>query len=328
MERQRVTIVCFPGIQPLDVVGPHEVFAGVGTLLASRGVAEGGYDVHLAAVTPGPVSSESGLALVATDPLPATPVGTIVVPGGPGTRAAIRDPRLITWLTGAIERADRIASVCTGAFLLAACGALDGRRATTHWAHAQLLADTYPAVRVDPDPLFIRDDKFWTSAGVTAGIDLALAIVEDDHGSEVAQTVARGLVMFVRRPGGQSQFAGPVWSEPAPPGPVRSAQDLVTLEPAADHRVPVLAARVGMSPRHFSREFTRLVGTSPGHYVEQVRVEAARRVLESESVSVASAARRCGFGSAETMRQAFLRRVGTPPDDYRRRFSVTGPSTG
>jgi transcriptional regulator GlxA family with amidase domain len=323
MSRHPVTIVCFPGIQPLDVVGPHEVFAGVGTLLASRGLPDAGYDVRLVAATPGPIASESGLALVAPHPLPPEPVGTLLIPGGAGARSAVGDPTLVAWIDRAVERADRVASVCTGAFLLAAVGALDGRRATTHWSRARELAATYPAVEVDPDPLFIRDGKVWTSAGVTAGIDLALAIVEEDHGAEVAQTVARHLIMFVRRPGGQSQFAGPVWSAPAPPGPVRNAQDLIGVEPAGDHRVHVLAGRVGMSPRHFSREFTRLVGASPGRYVEQSRVEAARRLLETEPVTVAVAAHRCGFGSPETMRQAFLRRVGTPPDEYRRRFART-----
>jgi transcriptional regulator GlxA family with amidase domain len=326
MERHPLTIVCFQGIQPLDVVGPHEVFSGVNTLYERRGIPGPGYDVRLVAAVPGPCTSESGLSIVATDPLPTDPVGTVLIPGGDGARAAAADWGLRAWLRRASTSADRVTSVCTGAFVLAAAGVLDGRRATTHWARAQELADTYPEVDVDPDQLFVRDGHVWTSAGVTAGIDLALAIVEADHGAEVAQTVARWLVMFVRRPGGQSQFAGPVWSDPAPPGPVRAAQDLITAEPASDHRVPVLAERVGMSPRHFSREFTRLVGASPGRYVEQVRVEAARRLLESESLSVTDAAKRCGFGTAETMRQAFVRRVGTSPDDYRRRFALAPAS--
>ncbi len=321
-----VTIVCLPGLQPLDIVGPHEVFAGVGTLCRSRGIEDTGYDVRLAAATPGPFATQSGLSLVATQPLPTEPTGTIVIPGGDGARSAARDEGLLAWVRRAARRVDRVASVCTGAFVLAAAGVLDGRRATTHWARTRQLADMYPLVEVEPDQLFVRDGKFWSSAGVTAGIDLALAIVEEDHGPEVAQTVARWLVMFVRRPGGQSQFAGPVWSEPAPPGPVRSAQELIIAEPAGDHRVPVLADHVGMSPRHFSREFTRLVGASPGRYVEQVRVEAARRLLESEDASVTAVARRCGFGTAETMRQAFVRRVGASPDEYRRRFALAPAS--
>jgi transcriptional regulator GlxA family with amidase domain len=323
---ERVTIVCFPGVQPLDVTGPHEVFAGVRQLLAARGRPDAGYDVRLAAVEPGPVTSENGLTLVAPDELPRRPTGTVIVPGGAGVRAALDDARLTTWLRRAVEHADRVASVCSGAFLLASIGALDGLTATTHWARAERLAEDYPDVDVQVDPLYVRQGKIWTSAGVTAGIDLALAMLEKDHGSEIAQIAARWLVMFVRRPGGQSQFAGPVWSPAAPPGPVRAAQDLVNAEPNADHRLSVLAARVGMSPRHFSREFTRLVGVSPGRYVEQVRVETARRLLESEPVTLAVAARRCGFGSAETMRQAFVRRVGTPPDQYRRRSAAVAPA--
>jgi transcriptional regulator GlxA family with amidase domain len=206
--------------------------------------------------------------------------------------------------------------------MLAEVGVLDGKPATTHWARANRLAAEYPAVDVQPDPIFIRTGKVWTSAGVTAGMDLALAMVDDDHGSEIAQSVARWLVMYMRRPGGQSQFATPVWSPPAQRPAVRAAQDLIHAQPEADLRVPVLAGLVGMSPRHFSREFSRQVGMTPGQYVEQVRLETARRLLESEPVTVPVAARRSGFGSAETMRQAFVRRLGIPPDDYRRRFAL------
>jgi transcriptional regulator GlxA family with amidase domain len=207
--------------------------------------------------------------------------------------------------------------------MLAKIGVLDGKTATTHWARAERLAAEYPNIDVQPDPIFVRTGKVWTSAGVTAGMDLSLAMVEDDHGSEIAQTVARWLVMYMRRPGGQSQFATPVWSPPAQRPAVRAAQDLIHTEPESDLRVPVLAARVGMSARNFSREFTRQVGMAPGQYVEQVRLETARRLLESEPITVPVAARRAGFGSAETMRQAFLRHLGVPPDDYRRRFALT-----
>ena len=218
-------------------------------------------------------------------------------------------------------------SVCTGAFLLAAAGLLDGLAVTTHWRHARDLAAAYPALDVHADPIYLRQDRVWTSAGVTAGIDLALALVESDHGPEPAQQIARDLVVFLRRPGGQSQFTGPVWSPTAPRPSVRAAQDLIHAEPAADLRVPVLAARVGMSERHFSREFTRLLGSPPGDYVERVRVDTARRLLESGPLLVAAAATRAGFGSAETMRRAFLRRLGVPPDQYRRHFAAR-PAVG
>jgi transcriptional regulator GlxA family with amidase domain len=197
---------------------------------------------------------------------------------------------------------------------------LDGKRVCTHWARAGALARRFPALDVDAEPIFIRDGDVWTSAGVTAGIDLALAVVEHDHGAEVAQVVARWLVMFLRRPGGQAQFAAPIWSERAELEPVRAAQELIEAEPGADHRVGVLASRVGMSARHFTRRFTEEVGISPGQYVAAVRTDAARRELEATGATVDLIARRCGFGTAETMRRTFTRRIGVSPDQYRRRF--------
>jgi transcriptional regulator GlxA family with amidase domain len=237
---------------------------------------------------------------------------------------AAEDDELVAWVRQAADDAERVATVCTGTFLAGAAGLVDGRRVTTHWARADRLARRFPRAAVDPDPIYLRDGDLWTSAGVTAGIDLALALVEADHGAAVAQTIARWLVMFLRRPGGQSQFAQPVWADPAPPGPVRRAQDLVHADPGADWKVAVLAREVGMSPRHFSRSFADQVGVSPGHYVTTVRVEAARRLLEQEPDATTTAvARRCGFGTAETLRRAFLRRVGVPPEQYRRRFATT-----
>ena len=316
MPAHQVVVPLFAGYQPLDVTGPHEV------LRAVTGHVEPGYDVTLVARRPGPVAAESGLQLVATAALPETGrIGTLLVPGGAGTRAALADAELVSWLRRAAGRADRVASVCTGAFLLAAAGLLDGLPAATHWRWAGELARRFPAVDVRPDPIFVRSGRVWTSAGVTAGIDLALALLEADHGVAAAQAVAREFVVFLRRPGGQSQFAAPVWREPAARPSVRAAQDIVHADPAADLRVPALAARVGMSERHLTREFARLLGCTPGEYVEQVRVDTARRLLESGPVLVGVAAARAGFGSAETMRRAFLRRLGVPPDQYRRHFA-------
>jgi len=326
----RVVIPVFAGFQSLDVTGPYEVLIGATTLLdvrasgtGSRTVSSNGYCVSLVAVTPGPVLAESGLRLLADNRLPETgEIGTLLVPGGPGARTLSRDDVFLDWLREAAARSSRVVSVCTGAFLLAAAGLLDGVAATTHWRHTTALARDFPTVDVRSDPIYLRQGRIWTSAGVTAGIDLALALVEADHGVDVAQRIARELVVFLRRPGGQSQFAGPVWSPPAARPSVRAAQDLIHAEPAADLRVPTLAARVGMSERHLSREFLRLLGCPPGDYVEQVRVDTARRLLESEPVLVTVAAARAGFGSAETMRRAFVRRLGVPPDHYRRRFSA------
>jgi transcriptional regulator GlxA family with amidase domain len=214
--------------------------------------------------------------------------------------------------------------VCTGAFLLAEAGLLDGRRATTHWASCRELARRYPRVQVDPDPIFVRDGNVHTSAGVTAGMDLALALVEEDHGREVALGVARWLVLFLKRPGGQSQFSAQLSAQLAAREPIQELQAWVIENVDADLSVEALARRAGMSPRNFARVFTRETGVTPACFVETARVEAARRRLEQEGArGVEAIAAACGFGSAETMRRAFLRRVRVSPSDYRERFQVT-----
>lgn len=225
------------------------------------------------------------------------------------------------WVATAAAHTRRVVSVCTGAFLAAQAGLLDGCRATTHWAFADQLAREFPAVTVDPEPIFVRSSaSVWTAAGVTAGIDLALSLVEDDHGTEVAQTVARLLVLYLRRPGGQTQFAAPVWLPRARRAPIRDVQILIESEPGVPHRITDLAARAAMSPRHSTRVFTEDVGVAPGAYVERVRTEAARRQLEETNDTVVAIAARCGFGTAETLRRTFLRRLGVPPDQYRKTF--------
>lgn len=313
----RIVVPVFDDVQPLDVTGPHEVFMTATALLG-----EGGYRVSLVAADTRPVQAASGLRLLPDGPLPADGFDTVLVPGGAGARRMGAGHPIVSWLRGAAPAAERVMSVCTGAFVLATAGLLSGLPVTTHWSYARELARTHPSVDVHADAIWLHSGRVWTSAGVTAGIDLALAVVEADHGAELAQHVARQLVVFLRRPGGQSQFAGPVWTAPARQPSIRVAQDLIHADPSADLRVPVLAGRVGMSERHFSREFTRALGSTPGGYVEQVRVDEARRLLETEPVLISVAAARCGFGSAETMRKAFLRRVGIPPDHYRRRFAV------
>ncbi len=320
-----VLVPLIAGYEQLDVTGPHTVFSCATTLL-TQADGTSGYAVQLAAAAPGSVAASSGLALVATEALPEHgQIGTLLIPGGPGMRRASRDaPAFIDWLRRAALRADRVVSVCTGAFPLAAAGQLDGIAATTHWQWARVLSDKYPAVQVNAEAIYLRQGRVWTSAGVTAGIDLALALVEADHGADLAQQIARELVVFVRRPGGQSQFAAPAWAPPAQRPAVRAAQDLIHADPRADLRVPQLARRVGMSVRHFTREFTRALGSPPADYVEQVRVDAARRLLEAEPILIGVAAARCGFGSAETMRRAFVRRLGVPPDHYRRHFTIAG----
>jgi transcriptional regulator GlxA family with amidase domain len=319
----RVVILAYQGVQALDVTGPFEVFAGATTALEAKGELAGSrppYRVALQAPTPGPVRSESGLTLFA-EPIDAEPIGTLVVPGGNGVWAAIEDPAFVELVRAAAGRATRVVSVCTGAFLLAAAGILSGRTATTHWARAPRLAREHPDVVVEADRIWVRDGDVWTSAGVTAGIDVALAVVEHDHGVDVAETVARWLVVFLRRAGGQSQFAAPVWRTRARFEPVRRAQELIDADPGGDHRVPALAAKVAMSERHFLRRFTEEVGVTPARYVAQARVDAARRQLEASDESVTSIADRVGFGTAETMRRTFMRQIGAAPDHYRRRFT-------
>lgn len=323
MDPRRVVIVAFPGLQPLDAVGPFEVFTG-----ATRALSDpGGYEVTLASVDGRPVVTESGLGLAAA-PLPPAgePIDTLVLPGGAGVDAARRDRRLLDWITRTAPGCRRVATVCSGTFLGAAAGLLDGRRVTTHWARARRLAAEFPALTVDPEPIYVRDGRYWTSAGVTAGIDLALALVEDDLGPEVAQTVARWLVMFLHRPGGQTQFASPVWVPRAERSAVRAVQRRVERDPGDDHRLTVLAAAAAMSVRHFARVFRQEVGETPGRFVERVRLEAARRELETSDATLEVVARSCGFGTAETLRRVFRRNLGVSPDAYRRRFRVTQPA--
>jgi len=317
---RKVVIVGFPGVAALDVVGPHDVFAGASLLTG------GGYDVAMSSLDGQPVTGGTGLAFV-TSPLPdpsdpADTIDTVVLPGGAGVDAARSDAGLVDWIKAVAASARRVVSVCTGAFLAAEAGLLDGRRATTHWAFAGRLAREFPTIDVDPDPIFVRSsDTVWTAAGVTAGIDLALSLVEDDHGTEVAQTVARWLVLYLRRPGGQTQFAAPVWTPRAKRTSVRQVQEAIEAEPGGLHSIDDLARRAAMSPRHFTRVFTDEVGEAPGHYVERVRTEAARRQLEETDDTVVAIAARCGFGTAETMRRNFIRRVGISPDQYRKAFA-------
>jgi len=323
MTGRSVVIVGYPGLQSLDVTGPFEVFAGARRAAASVGL-DDGYDVRLVSAGTGSVTSESGLSLAAGPlPAPRTRIDTLLLPGGRGVEAARQDEALVEFVRRAAPRARRVATVCSGAFLAAEAGLLDGRRVTTHWARATQLADEYPSVVVDADPIYVRDGTVWSSAGVTAGIDLALALVEDDLGTDVAQLIARWLVMFLHRPGGQSQFATPVWVRRAERSPVRDAQSRVEAAPGGDHRVAVLAEAASMSERHFTRVFTTEVGESPSRFVERVRTEAARRELESTRDTLDQIATRCGFGSAETLRRTFHRRLSTSPDAYRRRFSTS-----
>ncbi|HEY0515570.1 MAG TPA: GlxA family transcriptional regulator [Solirubrobacteraceae bacterium] len=320
---RRVAILVYPGVQSLDVTGPLEVFAGAHTLIERTRSGERGYEVRLIAASEAPLRTSSGMSIVPDCTLAgAGEIDTLIVPGGSGHRQLTGDTALCAWLTRTARRTRRVASVCTGAFLLAQTGLLDGRRVTTHWAYAAKLARLHPQLDVDADPIFIRDGSIWTSAGVTAGMDLALALVEEDHDRELALQIARQLVLFLRRPGNQSQFSATILAQLPQREPLRQLQQEVLENVAGEHTVEAMAARAHMSPRHFARAFRAETGITPARYVERVRLEAARRRLEESAEPVASIARACGFGSSETMRRAFLRLLHVAPAEYRRRFQA------
>jgi transcriptional regulator GlxA family with amidase domain len=249
-------------------------------------------------------------------------VDTLIVGGGMHYEEVLRDARIAPCLQRLANGARRTCSVCTGAFLLANAGLLQGRSATTHWAFCDELARRHPDVNVRPDEIFVRDGHITTSAGVTAGLDLALALVEEDFGPEVARTVARWTVMFLQRPGGQSQFSERLALPAGISSPIRAVLDQIVADPAGDHRQPQLAKRASMSERHLRRVFVEQTGTTPARFVERVRVEAARELLEG-STPVSTIASSCGFGSTETMRRAFLRVLGVGPAEYRDRFRTS-----
>jgi transcriptional regulator GlxA family with amidase domain len=321
---RQIVILAYPGVQSLDVTGPLEVFAGAERLLATDGSGGHGYEVQIVSKDGAPLQTSSGLTLTphaATRNAPAR-IDTLIVAGGAGQAAASADRELLDWVLTASRGARRTASVCTGAFLLAAAGLLDGHRATTHWASAETLQRRYPKVQVDAEPIFVRDGSIWTSAGVTAGMDLALALVEEDLDREAALRIARHLVLFLRRPGNQSQFSATLVSQQPEREPLREIQRGVLEDSAGDHSVEAMAARAHMSPRHFARAFRAEVGVTPARYVERVRLEAARRRLEDTGEPIATVAAACGFGTAETMRRAFLRTLDVGPAEYRRRFHV------
>ncbi|MFE7135173.1 GlxA family transcriptional regulator [Streptomyces sp. NPDC057638] len=314
MSERTVVVVLHDGVQSLDVAGPMEVFAGACAVLGDPSA----YRLRTASTDGRPVRCGSGLTLVPDGALDDAPAAhTLIVPGGdPDSDSA----RLVDWLRAHGPRAERLVSVCTGALLLAAAGLLDGRRATTHWSFCDDLSRDYPEVEVDPDPIFVRDGTVSTSAGVTAGIDLALALVEEDHGWEVAQTIARHLVVFLRRPGNQAQFSAALATQTAKREPLREVQRWITEHPGADLSVESLATRARLSPRHFARAFQTETGVTPGRYVERVRVEHACRLLTDSSDSVAAIARSAGYRTPEALRRAFVKTLGTPPAEYRRRF--------
>jgi transcriptional regulator GlxA family with amidase domain len=320
-----VGLLAFENAQILDVAGPLEVFGSANRCLIENGhVSRPAYRLHILAERAGPVTMNNGLQLVATRAIHGRrePIDTLLIAGGSGVWEARRNARLIRWIAQTAESSRRVASICSGAFLLAATGLLNGREATTHWQDCARLAREFPEIRSLPDRIFVQDGKFYSSGGVTAGMDLALHLVEQDWGREVAAQVARRLVLFLRRPGGQSQFSPHLAAENGRE-PIRQAQRHVLTHPEADLSVPALAAVAGMSPRNFARAFLADTGTTPAKFVEQARIDAARLRLEQSGAAIETIARSCGFGAPERMRRAFHRHLSIDPSSYRKTFSTT-----
>jgi len=354
---RNIVFVAFPDMQMLDVCGPFDAFslANYGQQVTGR-VDQPTYQIEVVAAQAGPLQTWSGLQIVAHHAYTEIdhPIDTLIVAGGVAALERARsDLALVAWLRETAPRVRRVASVCTGAFLLAAGGLLDGRRATTHWGFTKQLADAYPSIAIEADRIFVRDGNVYTSGGITAGIDLALALVEEDLGRDIARLTARVMVMFLRRPGGQSQFSTYLGSETdalrdsrwfqtwilgqqgldksreAPSSLVveahsrpdmRGLQAWMLAHPHADLSIEALAERVAMSPRNFARLFLKETGMTPARFVEHARLQAARCVLEQTALPVEAIALRCGFGDPERMRRSFRRVLRVGPQDYRARF--------
>jgi transcriptional regulator GlxA family with amidase domain len=317
-----IDVLAYPAVQLLDVTGQVQVFASANDIVAGAGGVEPPYALRVVAPGGRGVTASAGLELSAG---PLTPIGerldTLLVAGGEGAEAASADPALVDWVRGRAAEARRVASVCTGAFLLAAAGLLDGRRAATHWKYCAELKQRYPAVCVEPDPIYLCDRGVWTSAGVTSGIDLALALVEEDLGRSVALAIARYLVVFLKRPGGQAQFSAALALQVAD-DKFGALHEWINGHLAGNLSLSVLADRAGMSERSFSRRYAEATGMTPARAIERLRVDAARRLLSETRLPVKRIAQRCGFGSEETMRRSFLRLMVATPQDYRARFGA------
>ncbi|HTZ01708.1 MAG TPA: GlxA family transcriptional regulator [Xanthobacteraceae bacterium] len=326
-----VAVLAFEDVQLLDVAGPVQAFASANELACgTRGAPGDGAPYRIVVVSRrgGAVRSSAQLPLV-TEPIAKAiggkPIDTLILPGGPGVHAAAQDKDCVAWVRRQVVAARRIASVCTGAFLLAEAGALSGRAATTHWKFCGRLQKDYPDIKVEPDPIYLHEGRIWTSAGVSAGIDLSLAMIAEDLGRTLAMQVARHLVVFLNRPGGQSQFSATLEAQAVAasgnaPNHFAPLHDWIADNIGADLRVERLAEQAGMSPRHFARIYAATMGMTPARMVEKIRIEAVRRRLEESETPIKQIAAACGFRQEERLRRAFARQVGTTPAEYRQRF--------
>lgn len=315
----RIAILAFPRFQLLDVAGPADVFAEAARQLGQPRA----YQVQVLSATEGPLRSSSGLRM-AVDATVATHRGaidTLLVAGSPNLDDMAADEHLQNWLRRRARTVRRYGSVCTGAFVLAATGLLDGKRVATHWNSTARLSAAYPEACVEADAIYVKDGRLFTSAGVTAGMDLALALVEEDHGRDLALRVARELVMFLKRPGGQSQFSAHLAAQTAERSSVRALQDHILANLKSDLSVPALAAHAGMSERSFARTFRSEAGTTPAEFVENARIDAARRLAEESDLPAKRLADAVGYANVDGFRRAFTRRLGVSLVEYRRRFA-------
>jgi transcriptional regulator GlxA family with amidase domain len=317
-----IAVLAMPGVQLLDVSGPLDVFAEANVQAGFEA-----YQLMTLAIEPGPIVSSSGARLMPDAVIgeSAIKIDTLLVAGAPGIAERRLSPRLVAEVARLAAKVRRCGSVCTGAFVLAATGLLDGRRVTTHWAAARQFAEMFPAVHVDEDAIHVRDGRFWTAAGVTAGLDLALALVEADLGREIARLVASQLVMFFRRSGGQMQFSRKKQADLVGRSALQGVQRWAANNPAGDLSVPALARRMGITPRHFARLFRGEIGITPAAWVESVRIEAARRLLEEGDEPPKQVAAHCGFADADTLRRAFQRQIGVTPAEYRKHHGRMAP---
>ena len=325
---RNIGVLAFPGVEIIDVTGPFEVFGMASLMLQQqqRGhdFSEPAYRIDVIAESRGPVKTLTGLEVVATKAFDEIDAGlhTLIIPGTPFLDKVLADTKLLTWIRKMAPKVQRLVSVCTGAFVLAECGLLNHLRATTHWNWCEQFTQTYPQVVLEPNKIFIRAGRIYTSGGVTSGIDLSLALIEDDWGREMALSVARFLVVYVKRPGGQAQFSAYLASEPCGRQSFKELQTWIIENPGQDLQVDALAKRMAMSPRNFARTFLSETGMTPAKFVEHVRIDTARQFLEKQELTIEQIAVKAGFYDAERMRRAFIRILGVNPKDYRERFGL------
>lgn len=318
---RQIVMLVYHHAHLLDISGPMSLFAAANDFAGYNA-----YAVSLAAAQAGPIATSAGIEILASRRIGPVMAGidTLLVAGGIGVDAQLKERRVITWLRRQAPHCRRVASVCSGALLLAETGLLDGRRAVTHWQRCDRLAEDYPRIRVERDPIFVRDGKFYSSAGITAGMDLALALIEEDLGKDVVSSLAREFVLYMRRSGGQAQFSPALKAQSTAPGKISELQAWILDHLHLPLGVEDLAAHVAMSPRHFARRFTEEAGMTPAAFVTAARVDAARRALAAGGENIDSVAGRLGFGSAERLRRSFQRHLAVTPSQFRSHFQTTG----